>query len=60
MRDNSNLILVRTETGARIAQRVKHNKVEIFFLELMLSVALLVVGFQGEAHHHLPRTLLLA
>ena len=56
-RDDTDLVLVRPEAGAFVAERVQHNEIEVFLLQLLLCVGLFIIGFQGKAYQHLSLAL---
>ena len=58
--DDADLVVVGTEAGALVAQRVEDDEVQVLLLQFVLGVGLLVVGFQGETDKHLPLALHLA
>ena len=48
-RNNRYLVVIRTECGSRIANRVKHDEIGIFLFAFFLCISLFIVGFQGES-----------
>ena len=52
-REDADLVLVRLETRAFVAQRVEHYEVEVLLLQLLLGVDLLVVGLKCKADEQL-------
>ena len=47
--DDADLVLVRLETGAGIAQGVEDYEVQIFLLQFLTGVGLLIICFKCEA-----------